>query len=148
MNDTLNESTSSNKEKQCACICHGMYSNDLVNDIARENEIKKIQKVPTIYFATRTHKQITNVINEFRKTPYAKNVKMTILASRQHTCIHPQISKMPNKNDLCKKLNKEKKLETGNENERSESLGGCTYYNRVIILLLFFFVGKSIYKPF
>lgn len=31
---------------------------------------------------------------------------MTILASRQHTCIHPTVSKMGNKEELCKKLRK------------------------------------------
>lgn len=127
---SLNESKNSEQNtKQCPCICHGMYSNDLLEDVTRENELKKIKKVPVIYFATRTHKQITNVIKEFRKTPYAKNVKMTILASRQHTCIHPQISKMANKNDLCKKLNKDKMLATNDE--KAEMLGGCQYYNRL-----------------
>jgi hypothetical protein len=31
---------------------------------------------------------------------------MTILASRQHTCIHPQVSKMSNKDELCKNMRK------------------------------------------
>ena len=29
--------------------------------------------MPTIYFGTRTHKQIANVVKELRKTAYAKN---------------------------------------------------------------------------
>ena len=29
---------------------------------------------------------------------------MTILASREHTCIHPEISKSRNKNEGCKEL--------------------------------------------
>lgn len=29
---------------------------------------------------------------------------MCILASRQHTCVHPEVSKAKNKNDECKKL--------------------------------------------
>ena len=32
--------------------------------------------------------------------------RMTILSSRSHTCIHPQVSRMSNKDDGCKKLNK------------------------------------------
>ena len=36
---------------------------------------------------------------------------MTILASRAHTCIHPQVSKLPNKDETCKKLNKDKTIE-------------------------------------
>ena len=30
--------------------------------------------------------------------------RMTILASREHTCIHPDISKSRNKNEGCKEL--------------------------------------------
>ena len=29
---------------------------------------------------------------------------MCILASREHTCIHPEVSKGKNKNDECKKM--------------------------------------------
>ena len=29
---------------------------------------------------------------------------MCILGSREHTCVHPEISKLPDKNDNCKKL--------------------------------------------
>jgi hypothetical protein len=35
---------------------------------------------------------------------------MTILSSRTQTCIHPTVSKMPNKDESCKKLNKKKVL--------------------------------------
>ena len=32
---------------------------------------------------------------------------MTILGSREHTCIEPTVSKMRNKNEGCKELNEE-----------------------------------------
>lgn len=35
---------------------------------------------------------------------------MTILSSRQHTCIHPKISKSSKKNELCRDLVKGKNL--------------------------------------
>ncbi|GFR59172.1 fanconi anemia group J protein [Elysia marginata] len=60
-------------------------------------------KVPKIFFGTRTHKQVAQIIRELRKTAYS-DCKMTILGSREHTCIHPQVSKMKNKNDGCKDL--------------------------------------------
>ena len=61
------------------------------------------KKVPKIYFGTRTHKQITQIIRELRKTAYS-DVKMSILGSREHTCIEPQVSKSKNKNEACKEL--------------------------------------------
>lgn len=64
-------------------------------------------KLPKIYFGTRTHKQIAQIIRELKKTPY-KDVKMTILSSRERTCIHPVNSKSRNKNEGCDELiNKE-----------------------------------------
>ncbi|GIY22401.1 fanconi anemia group J protein [Caerostris darwini] len=60
-------------------------------------------KLPRIYFGTRTHKQIEQIIRELKKTPY-KNSKMVILSSRERTCIHPEASKADNKNDACDEL--------------------------------------------
>ena len=74
------------------------------------------KKVPKIYFGTRTHKQITQIIRELRKTEYS-DVKMTILGSRSHTCIEPNVSKEKNKDAACEELNKE--------------LGGCAYKTNV-----------------
>ena len=34
---------------------------------------------------------------------------MTVLASREHTCIHPEVSRNSNKNEGCKDLNDRKK---------------------------------------
>ncbi|XP_064612486.1 LOW QUALITY PROTEIN: Fanconi anemia group J protein homolog, partial [Liolophura sinensis] len=60
-------------------------------------------RIPKIYFGTRTHKQIAQIVRELRKTFY-RDVKMTILASREHTCIHPAVSKSSSKNDGCRDL--------------------------------------------
>ncbi|GBN98761.1 Fanconi anemia group J [Araneus ventricosus] len=60
-------------------------------------------KLPIIYFGTRTHKQIEQIIRELKKTPY-KNSKMVILSSRERTCIHPEASRADNKNDACDEL--------------------------------------------
>ena len=78
------------------------------------------KKVPKIYFGTRTHKQITQIIRELKKTVY-KDVKMTILGSREHTCVHPSVSKMKKKNDGCREL-MENKLHGG---------AGCSYQSNV-----------------
>jgi hypothetical protein len=38
-------------------------------------QIKFKKRVPTIFFTTRTHKQITNVLKEYKKTPYAATAR-------------------------------------------------------------------------
>jgi len=63
----------------------------------------KKRKCPRIYFGTRTHKQVAQIVRELKKTAYA-GVRMTILASREHTCIHPTVSKSFNKNQDCQEL--------------------------------------------
>ena len=68
----------------------------------REKTVKR-KKVPKIYFGTRTHKQIAQIVRELKKTVY-KDTKMTILASREHTCIHPTVTKMKNKTEGCREL--------------------------------------------
>ena len=72
------------------------------NKPLKEKVIKK-KRVPKIYFGTRTHKQIAQIVRELKKTGYG-DTKMTILASREHTCIHPLVSKMKNKNEGCHEL--------------------------------------------
>ena len=52
-----------------------------------QRKIKR-KKVPKIYFGTRTHRQITQIVRELKKTSY-KSARMSILGSRDHTCIHP-----------------------------------------------------------
>ncbi len=62
----------------------------------------RAKKPPKIYFGTRTHKQIKQLIREFRKTSYAANVKMAIMSGREQTCIHDKVSTMSSKNEACR----------------------------------------------
>lgn len=55
-------------------------------------------QIPTIYYCSRTHKQITQMVRELRRTGY-RDIEMSILSSREKTCIHPKISKSSSKNE-------------------------------------------------
>jgi len=50
------------------------------------------KRPPTIVYASRTHSQITQVVNELKKTMYAP--RTIVLGSRQQMCIHPQVSQL------------------------------------------------------
>ncbi|KAI3949713.1 hypothetical protein MKX01_040930 [Papaver californicum] len=50
---------------------------------------KKKKTAPSIYYATRTHSQISQVVCEYRKTSY--RVPMAILASRKHYCTNKTV---------------------------------------------------------
>uniref|UniRef100_A0A670JNN0 DNA 5'-3' helicase n=1 Tax=Podarcis muralis TaxID=64176 RepID=A0A670JNN0_PODMU len=74
--------------------------------------------VPKIFFGTRTHKQIAQITREMRRTAYS-DIPMTILSSRDHTCVHPTVSSCSSKNEKCVEL-----LEAKNGTS-------CSYYHGV-----------------
>lgn len=57
-----------------------------------------------IYYGTRTHKQIAQVVKEFSRLPYANILKHTILASREQSCIHPTARKQQDISQYCKEI--------------------------------------------
>ncbi|TKR76336.1 hypothetical protein L596_017489 [Steinernema carpocapsae] len=58
-----------------------------------------------IYYGTRTHKQIGQVVKEFTRLPYAGIIKHTILASRDQSCINDEVKKSQDVTAACKELN-------------------------------------------
>ncbi|XVE94396.1 hypothetical protein REPUB_Repub02eG0005100 [Reevesia pubescens] len=56
---------------------------------AANSKNKKKKLAPIIYYASRTHSQISQVIHEYRKTSY--RVPMAVLASRKHYCTNPHV---------------------------------------------------------
>lgn len=59
-----------------------------------------LPKVPKIYIASRTQKQIEQMVKELR-TKTNLNPRMTILGSRDFYCVHPQAKTWINKKEEC-----------------------------------------------
>uniref|UniRef100_A0A2H8TS50 DNA 5'-3' helicase n=1 Tax=Melanaphis sacchari TaxID=742174 RepID=A0A2H8TS50_9HEMI len=99
-----------------------------------ENNLPKKSKpiTPVIYFCTRTHKQIEQVIKELQRTSF-NNAKSCVLASREHTCIqdsniyYPQIS-YKSKTELCKDL-LDPRARRRNSIKLKRALDRCNYYD-------------------
>ncbi|XP_036930159.1 Fanconi anemia group J protein isoform X7 [Acanthopagrus latus] len=72
-------------------------------DSVKEKDKDGKKKIPKIFFGTRTHKQITQIAHELRRTVYSR-VPMTILSSRDHTCVNPEVAPHFNRNERCKEL--------------------------------------------
>ncbi|KAK5643901.1 hypothetical protein RI129_007746 [Pyrocoelia pectoralis] len=51
---------------------------------------KTFLRVPTIIYASRTHSQLSQAMNELKRTAYS-HVKATIIGSREQLCIHPDV---------------------------------------------------------
>jgi hypothetical protein len=60
------------------------------------------RRPPKVYFASRTHSQLTQIVGQLRATIYRP--KMSILGAREQYCIHEEVSHSSTKNDDCKKL--------------------------------------------
>ncbi|XP_036612018.1 Fanconi anemia group J protein [Trichosurus vulpecula] len=86
---------------QCSCSIKSEKSQDDDNITKKEQGGKC--KTPKIFFGTRTHKQIAQITRELRRTAYS-GVRMTILSSRDHTCVHPEVIGNFNRNEKCMEL--------------------------------------------
>uniref|UniRef100_A0A3B3BVC5 DNA 5'-3' helicase n=1 Tax=Oryzias melastigma TaxID=30732 RepID=A0A3B3BVC5_ORYME len=87
-------------------------------DAAKKQDKDNRKRIPKIFFGTRTHKQITQIAHELKRTVYS-SVHMTILSSRDHTCVNPEVVPHFNRNERCKDL-----LEAKNGKS-------CRYYHGV-----------------
>ncbi|KAG2244313.1 hypothetical protein Bca52824_093840 [Brassica carinata] len=69
-------------------------------------EVEERPKVPTIFYASRTHAQITQVIREYRKTAY--RVPMAVLGARKRSCTNRYVQRKANLDEICRSLTKDK----------------------------------------
>uniref|UniRef100_A0AAR2IUB1 DNA 5'-3' helicase n=1 Tax=Pygocentrus nattereri TaxID=42514 RepID=A0AAR2IUB1_PYGNA len=102
--------------KEFSCLRDGQKAGEKAKD--KDKEVNGKKTIPKIFFGTRTHKQITQLARELKRTLYS-TVPMTILSSRDHTCVHPEVMPHANRNERCKEL-----LEA--KNGRS-----CRFYHNV-----------------
>ncbi|KAI0977741.1 hypothetical protein GJ496_008600 [Pomphorhynchus laevis] len=76
------------------------------------------ESVPVIYYGTRTHKQIAQLVRQLKLTSYSSKIRMSILSSRKQTCIHPEVSKSNNLNEECRKLCKSTAMKCSYNNQK------------------------------
>ncbi|KAJ1786566.1 Fanconi anemia group J protein, partial [Coemansia sp. RSA 2399] len=77
------------------------------DDISKLEDYKKnfahVGEIPRIYFGSRTHKQVSQLVDELRrKTPY--RVPMAVLGSRKQLCIHAKALKADSVDEVCSDL--------------------------------------------
>ncbi|XP_066219255.1 Fanconi anemia group J protein [Saccopteryx leptura] len=100
----INSFSSSNISGHCSrCSCSPKQGNSQDSSNASKKDHRGKSKIPKIYFGTRTHKQIAQITRELRRTAYS-GVPMTILSSRDHTCVHPEVVGNFNRNEKCMEL--------------------------------------------
>uniref|UniRef100_A0A663MBJ8 DNA 5'-3' helicase n=1 Tax=Athene cunicularia TaxID=194338 RepID=A0A663MBJ8_ATHCN len=99
---TFSPQTTSGPCTECSCSSGKETDKNTSNTKKKENGDRLF--IPKIFFGTRTHKQISQITRELKRTMYS-SVPMTILSSRDHTCIHPVVSSSgSNRNEMCVEL--------------------------------------------
>lgn len=58
-------------------------------------------KIPRIFYATRTHNQLAHIVAELRKTNYTP--RMSMLASRREYCIRDDVKDLISRDEVCKR---------------------------------------------
>lgn len=84
--------------------------------IYEEEEDPELEETK-IYYASRTHSQLTQFVHEVSKTMYAEDTYEVSLASRKNMCINPDVKKLGNVNKIneaCLDLQKSGKLQNDN----------------------------------
>lgn len=69
----------------------------------RGEHIKR--RPPKIYYATRTHSQIAQVVSELKRSGYCP--AMVVLASKQHYCVNSHVCAQPSIEEACEEALKE-----------------------------------------
>ncbi|XP_022905755.2 regulator of telomere elongation helicase 1 homolog [Onthophagus taurus] len=80
------------------------FMKDLLDDLNKMGGAKRVNSFfapPRIIYASRTHSQLSQAMQELRKTAY-KHMKATVIGSREQLCINPEVmSEKANKNLMC-----------------------------------------------
>ncbi|KFK44185.1 hypothetical protein AALP_AA1G225800 [Arabis alpina] len=78
------------------------------SDTPLPNNVEEAEPIiPTIFYASRTHAQITQVIREYKKTGY--RVPMAVLGSRKRYCTNHRVQGKDNVDEKCRLLLRDKK---------------------------------------
>ncbi|CAH1159677.1 unnamed protein product [Phaedon cochleariae] len=113
-------------------------TDDYVSD---EDEKETSYEPSKIYICSRTHSQLAQFVGEIIKSPFANDVRVASLASRQAYCINPEVSKLKSMAlinercvDLQKKLPKAKVDQDGKVVKKQKGTScSCPYYKQTAI---------------
>lgn len=65
-----------------------------IEDVSLDPAIDTEPDVPKIYYCSRTHSQLSQFIQEIRKTPFVDKVQTVSLGSRRNLCINAEVQKL------------------------------------------------------
>uniref|UniRef100_A0A915HKQ2 Helicase ATP-binding domain-containing protein n=1 Tax=Romanomermis culicivorax TaxID=13658 RepID=A0A915HKQ2_ROMCU len=132
--------TSSNDEDM---VLDDYFSDDELDEdrsVEKKNEENDQFYATKIFYASRTHSQIGQFLNELKRTKYATSTRAIILGSRQNMCINDDVRKLGNinlMNDKCLQLQNDKcgvkvsksvDENNGGKRKKMKKCGSCPYF--------------------
>lgn len=92
-----------------------------------------------VFFCSRTHSQLTQLVNEVKSTNYSQDIRSVSLGSRQNYCINDSVKQLRNSNlinenclDLQKSKSKSTKKDENQKVTKSRKLGSksCPFFKK------------------
>ena len=138
-NDSKTSSSSNNRAGANDNNNYTFYhsSSDEENNNNRVDNESGMERIK-VYYASRTHSQLLQFVNEVKKTGFANSTKVITLGSRQNLCINEDVLKLKSNsriNEKCLDMqenssNKKKKSKSVKEKEiNNKTSSTCPYFN-------------------
>lgn len=96
-----------------------------------------------IFYCSRTHSQLSQFVKEIQKSPFADDVRVVSLASRQNMCVNEAVKALKVTslvNEKCLEMQKNKgsksKAEKEEGQKKKKKSGSCPYYNQGNVAIL------------
>jgi chromosome transmission fidelity protein 1 len=91
-----------------------------------------------IYFSSRTHSQLSQVVNEIKNTTFGADIRVVSLASRQVLCINPEVNGINSSallNEKCLELQKSKskvtaECDNSKTTKKQKTSAKCPFMNQ------------------
>ncbi len=101
------------------------YSSSSCEEEEEEEEEAQVSSSPArmqLFFCSRTHSQLSQFINEIKRTPFAKDLSCVALGSRQQLCSNAQVRELGGNvtNEACMELVDKARGPSGANNKKKE----------------------------
>lgn len=98
-------------------------------------DFKQILELPQIIYCSRTHSQLSQFVQEIKKTRFKDIARCVVLASRKHSCINPAVKRLAHEqliNEKCQDLAKASTKTATNPLKKSKGNQEtkCPHHNR------------------
>ncbi|CAB3378645.1 Hypothetical predicted protein [Cloeon dipterum] len=94
---------STNSEVDASDLEFLLLEGDVLLQEEKEDEREEKSRLPKIFYCSRTHSQLAQFVSEIKKSPYAKDLRVITLGSRQNYCVNEDVLSLKSNNLINEK---------------------------------------------